>query len=136
MLAAGRFVVQRCYSAAPGACHPGRRSAAAGAWRRCRELFRLSPSARSSILASCSDDRRGRRGGKSHGTCGSLDDPRRRGELCADRPLDAGHRRADPHRGGHVAFEREQRRDGAIALDDPPLRLELADLYAETDIAA
>ena len=26
--------------------------------------------------------------------------------------------------------------DGAIALDDPPLRLELADLYAETDIAA
>jgi Uma2 family endonuclease len=26
--------------------------------------------------------------------------------------------------------------EGALALDDPPLRLELADLYAETDIAA
>jgi Uma2 family endonuclease len=26
--------------------------------------------------------------------------------------------------------------EGALELDDPPLRLELADLYAETDIAA
>jgi hypothetical protein len=61
--------------------------------------------------------------------------PRYRGDLCADRPVNTGRRRPQVHsRAGDLWRERFAS-EGAIELDDPPLRIEIAELYAATEAA-